>query len=69
MNSLRDAVLHLISKINADISIQFIVNGSYDAPFFGTWFRDALYHFSAIYDMHDSQIHENERKMMIEREL
>nr|XP_027191795.1 LOW QUALITY PROTEIN: scarecrow-like protein 14 [Cicer arietinum] len=68
-NSPRSAVLHLIRKINPDIFTQSIVNGSYNSPFFSTWFREALFHFSAIYDMFDTVIQrENEWRMMIQKE-
>ncbi|RDX82072.1 Scarecrow-like protein 14, partial [Mucuna pruriens] len=70
VNSPRNAVLHLIRKINPDIFTQSIVNGSYNAPFFATRFREALFHFSAVYDMCDTVIpRENESRMMIEREI
>ncbi|XP_004505853.1 scarecrow-like protein 34 [Cicer arietinum] len=68
-NSPRNAVLHLIRKINPDIFTQSIVNGSYNSPFFATRFREALFHFSAIFDMLDTVIpRENEYRMMMERE-
>ncbi|RZB79837.1 Scarecrow-like protein 14 isoform D [Glycine soja] len=70
VNSPRNAVLHLIRKINPNIFTQSITNGSYNAPFFAPRFREALFHYSAIYDLIDTIIHrENERRLMIEREL
>ncbi|KAG4988580.1 hypothetical protein JHK85_031563 [Glycine max] len=70
VNSPRNAFLHLIRKINPDIFTQIIINGSYDAPFFATRFREALFHYSAIYDMFDTVItSENEWRMTIESEL
>ncbi|XP_020214198.1 scarecrow-like protein 14 [Cajanus cajan] len=70
VNSPRNAVLHLIRKINPDIFTQTIVNGSYNAPFFTTRFREALFHFSTIYDLCDTVIpRENEWRMLIEREI
>ncbi|KAL2989345.1 hypothetical protein AAZX31_11G134600 [Glycine max] len=70
VNSPRNAFLHLIRKINLDIFTQIIINGSYDAPFFATRFREALFHYSAIYDMFDTVItSENEWRMTIESEL
>ncbi|XVF05497.1 hypothetical protein REPUB_Repub05bG0177400 [Reevesia pubescens] len=51
LNSPRDTVLNLIRKINPDIFTHSIVNGSYNAPFFVTRFREALFYFSALYDM------------------
>jgi hypothetical protein len=49
----RDAVLNLIRRINPNIFVHSIVNGSYGSPFFVTRFREALYHFSALYDIFD----------------
>ncbi|OIW09187.1 hypothetical protein TanjilG_11325 [Lupinus angustifolius] len=70
VNSPRNAVLNLIRKINPDVFVQSIVNGSYNAPFFATRFREALFHFSAIYDMYDTLIpRSNEWRLMIEREI
>ncbi|XP_027345489.1 scarecrow-like protein 14 [Abrus precatorius] len=70
VNSPRNAVLHLIRKINPAIFTHSIVNGSYNAPFFATRFREALFHFSTIYDMCDTVIPRgNEMRMMIEREI
>ncbi|KOM26203.1 hypothetical protein LR48_Vigan238s003600 [Vigna angularis] len=70
VDSPRNAVLHLIKKINPNIFTQSITNGSYNAPFFATRFREALFHYSAIYDMCDTVMpRENEWRLMIEREL
>ncbi|KAG4974011.1 hypothetical protein JHK87_030832 [Glycine soja] len=70
VNSPRNGVLHLIRKINPDIFTQSITNGSYNAPFFATRFREALFHYSAIYDLIDTVIpRENEWRLMLEREL
>ncbi|XP_057449190.1 scarecrow-like protein 34 [Lotus japonicus] len=70
MNSPRDAVLHLIRRINPDIFAQSIINGSFNSPFFVTRFREALFYFSAIYDIFDSVIpQENQWRVMIEREM
>ncbi|AES88866.1 putative transcription factor GRAS family [Medicago truncatula] len=69
VNSPRNAVLHLIRKINPAIFVQSIVNGSYNSPFFATRFREALFHFSALYDMFDTVIpRENKYRMLMERE-
>ncbi|PNX88262.1 SCARECROW-like protein 14-like [Trifolium pratense] len=70
VNSPRNAVLHLIRKINPDIFTLSVINGSYNSPFFATRFREALFHFSASYDMLDTVIpRENEWRTMIEREI
>ncbi|CAK9133601.1 unnamed protein product [Ilex paraguariensis] len=56
LNSPRDIVLNLIRKMNPDIFIQGIVNGAYNSPFFITRFREALFHFSALFDMLETNI-------------
>ncbi|CAK8536078.1 unnamed protein product [Lathyrus sativus] len=70
VNSPKDAVLKLIRKINPSIFVQFIVNGSYNAPFFATRFKESLFYYSALYDMFDTLIpRKNEWRLTIEREL
>ncbi|XP_022730017.1 scarecrow-like protein 14 [Durio zibethinus] len=51
LSSPRDTVLNLVRKLNPDIFIHGIVNGSYNAPFFVSRFREALYYFSTMFDM------------------
>lgn len=51
LKSSRDTVLSLIKSINPDIFIQGIVNGTYNAPFFVSRFKEALYYYSAVFDM------------------
>ncbi|KAJ3703313.1 hypothetical protein LUZ61_007018 [Rhynchospora tenuis] len=47
----RDIVLKTIRKMNPDVFIHGAVNGSYNMPFFVTRFREAVFHFSALFDM------------------
>ncbi|KAH6798158.1 GRAS family transcription factor [Perilla frutescens var. hirtella] len=68
--SARTMVLNLIRKINPDIFIHGIVNGAYSAPFFVTRFREVLFHFSALFDMLESNIpREKPERMLIERDI
>ncbi|KAL6967553.1 hypothetical protein U1Q18_033361 [Sarracenia purpurea var. burkii] len=70
MNSPRDAVLKLIRGINPDLFIHGIVNGSYNAPFFVTRFREAMFQFHAVFDMFDACLpREDEGRMLYEREI
>ncbi|KAJ8750599.1 hypothetical protein K2173_015772 [Erythroxylum novogranatense] len=70
MNSARDAVLKLMRRINPDIFIHGVVNGTYNAPFFLNRFRDAYYHFSAMFDMIDATFpREDQERLMIEKEV
>ncbi|GFP91533.1 scarecrow-like protein 9 [Phtheirospermum japonicum] len=65
--SSRTMVLNLIRKINPDIFIHGIVNGAYGVPFFLTRFREALFCFSAVYDMLETNIpRESPERMLIE---
>jgi hypothetical protein len=66
----RDAVLKLIRKMNPDIFVHTIINGSYNAPFFLTRFREALFQFSSLFDIFDSTLpREDQERMMFEREF
>ena len=67
---LKDAVLELIRRMNPDIFIHGILNGNFNTPFFLTRFREALFHFDALFDMLDATVgRENEGRMMYEREM
>ncbi|KAL3717162.1 hypothetical protein ACJRO7_008702 [Eucalyptus globulus] len=64
----RDIVLNLIRRAQPDLFIHGVINGNYNAPFFVTRFREALHHFSSLFDMLDNIIpHENEERMLIEK--
>ncbi|KAM4095672.1 hypothetical protein ACJW30_08G046800 [Castanea mollissima] len=66
----RDAFLNLIRRMKPDIFVNSIVNGSFNAPFFHTRFREALFHYSALYDMFDVTISRNNpERLMFEREF
>lgn len=70
VNCPRDSVLKLIRRLKPDIFVHTIVNGSYNAPFFVTRFREALFHFSALYDAFDVNIsRDNTQRLMFEREF
>ncbi|RHN76101.1 putative transcription factor GRAS family [Medicago truncatula] len=56
----RGAVLDLIKKANPNIFIHSIVNGGYDAPFFVTRFKEAVFYYSALFDMLDNNNVERE---------
>ncbi|KAK4749272.1 hypothetical protein SAY87_026721 [Trapa incisa] len=66
----RDIVLSLIRKLNPDLFIHGVVNGAHNAPFFVTRFREALFHFSALFDMLDTIVpRESHERMLIEKDL
>lgn len=66
----RDKVLNTIRKINPDVFIHGVVNGTYSAPFFVTRFREALFHYSAMFDMIETNApQEDESRQLIEKVL
>ncbi|KAJ0020770.1 hypothetical protein Pint_32801 [Pistacia integerrima] len=70
IKSPRDAVLELIKKINPNIFIHGVVNGTHDAPFFLARFREALFHFSTLFDMFEANVpREDQGRMLFEREI
>ena len=70
VDSPRGAILGLIRKINPHIFVHSIINGAYNAPFFVTRFREALFHFTAMFDVLDNNSpRENEHRLMYEKEF
>ncbi|XVE96888.1 hypothetical protein REPUB_Repub02eG0262500 [Reevesia pubescens] len=70
VNSPRNVVLNLIRKINPNIFIHGIMNGAYNAPFFVTRFREALFHFSSMFDMLETIVpREDWERILIEKEI
>ncbi|RVX13576.1 Scarecrow-like protein 9 [Vitis vinifera] len=66
----RDSVLTLIRQMNPDIFIHAIVNAACDTPFFMTRFREALFHYSALFDMLEENVPRNIlERMLLEREV
>uniref|UniRef100_A0A0D9V7N7 Uncharacterized protein n=1 Tax=Leersia perrieri TaxID=77586 RepID=A0A0D9V7N7_9ORYZ len=66
----RNMALKTIRKMNPHLFIHGVVNGSYNAPFFVTRFREALFHYSAIFDMLETNIpRDNEQRLLIESAL
>jgi hypothetical protein len=69
-NCPREALLKLIRKINPKIFFHGVVNGSYSAPFFLTRFREALYHFSSLFDMFEANVpREDPQRLTLESGL
>ncbi|CAJ2660894.1 unnamed protein product [Trifolium pratense] len=70
VNCPREALLKLIRKINPKIFFHGVVNGSYSAPYFLTRFREALYHFSSLFDMFEANVpREDPQRLMLESSL
>ncbi|MCL7039886.1 hypothetical protein MKW94_012178 [Papaver nudicaule] len=70
LDSPKDAVLSLIKKMNPDIFVHGILNGSYNSPFFVSRFRDALFFFSSFFDVLETVVpRENSARIIIEEYL
>ncbi|KAI3902240.1 hypothetical protein MKX01_014371 [Papaver californicum] len=70
LDSPREAVLSLIKKMNPNVFIHGILNGAYNSPFFVSRFRDALFHFSSMFDVLDTIVpRENPERLIIERDF
>ncbi|CBI16109.3 unnamed protein product, partial [Vitis vinifera] len=69
-NSPRDAVLKLIREINPAVFIHGVVNGTFNAPFFVTRFRESLFHYDTLFDMFEATVpREDQERMLFEREI
>ncbi|EPS74277.1 hypothetical protein M569_00475, partial [Genlisea aurea] len=69
-SSPRDTVLSLINKINPDLFILGVTNGTLDSPFFVTRFREALFQYSCLFDMLDATMkREDEDRLFLEGHL
>lgn len=70
VDSPRNKVLNLIRKMKPDMFIQGVVNGSYNAPFFITRFREALFFFSSMFDMIEANVtRESQDRLLLEKNL
>ncbi|KAL5206039.1 hypothetical protein ABZP36_034248 [Zizania latifolia] len=70
IDSPRDIMLSNIRKMQPDVFIHAIVNGSFSAPFFVTRFREALFYYSALFDVLDATTpRESEQRMLIEQNI
>lgn len=68
VNSPRNKVLSLIKEMKPHTFILGIVNGAYNAPFFITRFREALFHYSSVFDMLEANIpREIHERMLLEK--
>ncbi|KAK7261494.1 hypothetical protein RIF29_27807 [Crotalaria pallida] len=69
-NCPRDALLKLLRKVNPNLFLHGVVNGTYSAPFFLTRFREALFHFSSLFDMYEANVpREDTERVILEKGL
>ncbi|XP_068668674.1 scarecrow-like protein 9 [Aristolochia californica] len=70
VDSPRSQVINTIRKMNPDVFIHGVVNGAFGAPFFITRFREVLFHYSALFDMLETNVaREYPQRILIEREI
>jgi hypothetical protein len=70
IESPRDVVLDNIRKMRPHTFVHAIVNGSFSAPFFVTRFREALFYYSALFDVLDTTTpRDSEQRMLIEQNI
>lgn len=63
-------MLGLIRELRPALFVQSIVSGGYNAPFFVTRFREAVFHYSALFDALECTIPRgNQERVMYEREF
>ncbi|KAM0859322.1 hypothetical protein ACQ4PT_047254 [Festuca glaucescens] len=66
----RDQVLGNIREMRPDMFIHGILNGSYGATYFPTRFREALFHYSAQFDLLDATVpRESNERMLLESDI
>lgn len=66
----RDGFLKLIRDMNPDVFVSSTINGSFNAPFFTTRFKEALFHYSALFDVFGSTLpRENPERIHFEGEF
>ncbi|KAJ3679709.1 hypothetical protein LUZ60_017720 [Juncus effusus] len=66
----RIRVLNTIRRMNPRVFVHGILHGSFGVPFFMTRFREALFHFSTLFDMLEATTSRvDEHRLLIERDL
>lgn len=69
-NSPRDAFLSLIGKINPDIFMHGVVNTTSNVPFFLNRFKEAMFHYTALFDLFEATMgREDQERMILESKL
>ncbi|KAL3653167.1 hypothetical protein CASFOL_002848 [Castilleja foliolosa] len=64
----RDAVLNLIKEINPEMFIHGVTNGQFNSPFFITRFKEALFHFSTMFDMFEATMPRDDKDRLLYEE-
>lgn len=66
----REAVLARIRGLNPALFVEGVVNARYNAPFFMSRFKEAMFHYSSMFDALDATIRKDlEERLVIERDI
>ncbi|KAJ1277367.1 hypothetical protein BS78_05G289500 [Paspalum vaginatum] len=66
----RDEVLGNIRRMRPDVFIHGVMSGVYGTTYFPTRFREALFHYSAQFDLLDATVpRDSQERMLIERDI
>ncbi|KAL2898934.1 Scarecrow-like protein 9 [Bienertia sinuspersici] len=70
VDSQKDAFLRLIKQLNPKLFIHGVINGTFNAPFFISRFRETLFHYSSIFDIFEETIpREDHERLLVESEV
>ncbi|KAL2898942.1 Scarecrow-like protein 9 [Bienertia sinuspersici] len=63
----RDAYLKLVREINPDMFMHTVVNNTSSVPFFLNRFKEAMFHYSSLFDIFESTLsREDNERMLLE---
>ncbi|XP_019159708.1 PREDICTED: scarecrow-like protein 11 [Ipomoea nil] len=69
-DSPRDTILKFIKQLNPHVFVHGVVSASYNALVFSTRFREAIFHFSSLFDMLEGTVPGgDEGRVVFEREI
>ncbi|KAL4558226.1 hypothetical protein LXL04_036424 [Taraxacum kok-saghyz] len=69
-NRPRDRVLKFIRKLNPDMFVHGVLNGTYNVTYFPTRFRQAVLHFTTLFDMFEATAgHDDDDRKLFERDV
>ncbi|KAL9235317.1 hypothetical protein vseg_010083 [Gypsophila vaccaria] len=69
-DSSKDAFLRLIKELKPNLFVHGVINGTFNAPFFLTRFKESVFHYSGLFDVFEATLpRENHARQLIESEL
>ncbi|CAI9268003.1 unnamed protein product [Lactuca saligna] len=69
-NQPRDSVLNFIRRLNPDMFVHGVLNGTYNTTYFLTRFREAVFHFATLFDMFQATAeNDDEDRKLFEKEV